>query len=293
MRIITVATLLVVSSFAGATPPAHTLSEREASEHFLYHYNAVDEMYAKQLLSLSEGFLSFIKDNYFTPSFEYPLTALVFSSKNDFRRYLKSKLGISNPPNFGIYIGEHKLFATFRGSGIGTFTHEIMHPLVESNLPDRPEWAKEGIPSFFEKFFGYWEGGRLQLQLGYQNPWRIRRLGDEITNLDLKKIVTLKRRNYAKYGNSELRMVSVFIDRQGLLEKYLTLVKNSDKKGYRLYIEAAFEKPIEDIIPLWKIYLDDVNKNKANIYKIPGSAILRSKAEFESLTGDLYLQKAL
>ncbi|MBQ0721632.1 MAG: hypothetical protein KBT88_01795 [Gammaproteobacteria bacterium] len=293
MKFLLTAALILISSLTGAAPPAHRLSETKVSEHFVYHYNNIDARYAGQLLTLSEGFLSFIKDNYFNPKFEYPITALVFSSKQDFQHYLKHDLHIKNPPNFGIYIKEYKLFATFRGSGIGTFTHEIMHPLVEENLPSRPEWAVEGIPGFFEKFFGYWEGNKLQLQLGYQNPWRVHQLGDEITNLDLKKIITLKRRNYAKASNSELRMVSVFIDRQGLFEKYLALVNANDKKGYRFFIEAAFEKPIEDIIPLWRAYLEDVSRNKASIYKIPGSAILGSKEEFETLKAKLYLQKPL
>lgn len=293
MKSVLTVILILISSLAIAIPPAHNLSEEKASQHFVYHYNDVDSIYAEQLLNISEGFLSFIKENYFNPTFNYPLTALVFSSKHDFHLYLKNKLHIQNPPNFGIYIREYKLFATFRGSGIGTFTHEIMHPLVEENLPDRPEWAVEGIPSFFEKFFGYWEGEKLQLQMGYQNPWRVHQLGTGITNLDLKEIVTLKLRNYAKSSNSELRMVSVFIDRQGLLKKYLTLVSSRDKNGYQLYIEAAFEKSIDDIVPLWQAYLEDVSMNRASIYKIPGSSILQSKAEFEKIRDDLYLQKAL
>jgi hypothetical protein len=52
-----------------------------------------------------------------------------------------------------------------------------MHPVVASELPETPSWGWEGIPAFFEKFYGYKEGDRLYLKWRYQNPWRIRSLG--------------------------------------------------------------------------------------------------------------------
>ena len=37
------------------------------------------------------------------------------------------------------------------GSGVGTLTHEIVHPLVESDFPSAPTWLNEGIASVFEQ----------------------------------------------------------------------------------------------------------------------------------------------
>jgi hypothetical protein len=171
MKIIAIFSLLLFSSIIVAEDyPNHMLEKSVESAHFIYYYNETDTQYVKELIRLSEGFLSFIGRNYFEPSFTYPITALVFSNKQEFHIYLKNKIGIHNPPHFGIYLKQYRLFATFRGSGIGTFTHEIMHPLVEANLADCPVWAIEGIPSFFEKFIGFWDGNELHLQLGYQNP---------------------------------------------------------------------------------------------------------------------------
>jgi hypothetical protein len=36
------------------------------------------------------------------------------------------------------------------GPGIGTLTHEIVHPLVEADFPGAPVWIDEGIASLFE-----------------------------------------------------------------------------------------------------------------------------------------------
>ena len=64
-----------------------------------------------------------------------------------------------------------------------------MHPLVERNLRDRPAWAIEGIPTFFEKFYGYWRDDELVVNWGFQNPWRIKKLGANLAQLDLQGIL--------------------------------------------------------------------------------------------------------
>jgi hypothetical protein len=35
----------------------------------------------------------------------------------------------------------------------------------------------EGIPTFFEKFYGYWKDDEPVVYWGFQNPWRIDQLG--------------------------------------------------------------------------------------------------------------------
>lgn len=36
------------------------------------------------------------------------------------------------------------------GPGIGTLTHELVHPIVQADFPGAPEWLNEGIASLFE-----------------------------------------------------------------------------------------------------------------------------------------------
>ena len=117
------------------------------------------------------------------------------------QRFLSQQLGRNEPPLFGLYLPENNLFVTYNGSGLGTFAHEIMHPVVEAELPHVPSWGREGIPTFFEKFYGYKESNRLHLKWGYQNPWRIRALGERLLKLQLGNIVR------ASSNQSELRLV--------------------------------------------------------------------------------------
>ena len=65
-----------------------------------------------------------------------------------------------------------------------------------------------GIPTFFEKFLGHWDGDRLVLEWGYHNPWRIEDLGDKLTTLDLARIVA-DQRPVSVLNNSERRLVLV------------------------------------------------------------------------------------
>jgi hypothetical protein len=36
------------------------------------------------------------------------------------------------------------------GPGLGTLTHELVHPLLETDFPGAPTWLNEGIASLFE-----------------------------------------------------------------------------------------------------------------------------------------------
>ena len=137
-----------------------------------------------------------------------------------------------------------------------------MHPLVQYNLPATPRWAEEGIPSFFEKFYGYRGGTNLILTFGFQNPWRIKELGTNIPALNLKRIVASEE----GVGTSEKRMVAMFLFKQGLFKKHLDLIMKNQKRGYGTFIEASFEKRFSDIEPLWKTYLNETYQQSGNPY---------------------------
>jgi len=167
-----------------------------------------------EIMCFADGFVRLINRDFFKADFDYPIRVLVFNDRTQFKQFLIQQLRVGDPPNFGIYIPSYKLFATYEDSGLGTFAHEILHPLVERNLKDRPAWALEGIPTFFEKFYGYWKDKELTAYWGYQNPWRIQQLGSNLTQLDLKQVIADPKRSDAsskvERTESDWRMASVF-----------------------------------------------------------------------------------
>jgi hypothetical protein len=274
--------LVFVNGCATASDIRKDFNNNIKTEHFDFYFNGAVNNNIREIAKFSEGFLSVLKRDFFNPSFDYPIKVLIFPTRDTFQSYLRTNLGIANPPSFGIYLAEYKLFATYEESGLGTFAHEIMHPLITKNFPKRPVWADEGIPSFFEKFFGYWNGNDLVLSFGYQNPWRIEELGKRIDDLDLKTILYRTVNDYSINKNSDLRMVSVFLWRQGKFRRYLDLLSRNDRGVYGTFFEAALGKNLEEIVPIWRQYLRETKINRSYIYRIPPSKVFDNEESYNS-----------
>ncbi|HET7545384.1 MAG TPA: hypothetical protein VFK05_36205 [Polyangiaceae bacterium] len=54
---------------------------------------------------------------------------------------------------YGFYLHGDRRIVMNVGPGIGTLTHELIHPLVEADFPAAPDWLNEGIASLFEHFY--------------------------------------------------------------------------------------------------------------------------------------------
>jgi hypothetical protein len=231
-------------------------------------------------IRLADNFVDIVKRDFFNADRGYPIRVFICQDEGKFVQFMHRDLEIQDPSDFGIYLFSKKLLATYEDSGLGTFAHEALHPLVEENLPHRPAWAVEGVPTFFEKFYGYWNGGHLVLYWGFQNPWRIRELGPELTRLDLKRIISEDER--PEQSESKLRMASMFLWEQGKLRRFLRLVAANDRLAYPTYFEAAMGMPIDKITPIWQSYLESIERNRAEMLSLPLSTVLQNEAEFQA-----------
>ncbi len=252
---------------------------QQQTKYFDFRYKQNPEI-IKAIARFADGFINVVNRNFFKADFDYPIRVLVLEDRTSFKKFLQQQFGIADPPNFGIFLYQYNLFATYEDSGLGTFAHEIMHPLVERNLKDRPIWAIEGIPTFFEKFYGFWKNDELVVNWGYQNPWRIEMLGTNLVQLDLKEIVSTME-TPGKYRESDRRLVSVFLWEQGKFKQFLQLIKNREKNGYDSYFEAAMGMPIDRIVPLWQGYLNKIAVQRREIMRLPPSIILPDEPAFQ------------
>ncbi len=148
--------LLLLSAVTMAQGYLEQFPSHQRTKYFEFHYKRNPERIAA-IARFADGFVTLLNRDFFKADFDYPIRVLVLEDRAAFQEFLRREFRVNDPPNFGIYLPAHKLFATYEDSGLGTFTHEILHPLVERNLKDRPLWAMEGIPTFFEKFYGYWK----------------------------------------------------------------------------------------------------------------------------------------
>ena len=276
---------------AQADAPMNGFPYLTQSKFFSLHYQR-DSWDAAGFARLADGFVELVNRDFLEMPFSYPIKVLVLADRASFKTYLRKQLHIIDPPSFGIYIFAEKLFVTFEDAGIGTFAHEIMHPLIERNLFNCPVWATEAIPAFFEKGFGYWDRDDLVMQWGYQNPWRIQALASGLESLDLAHILA-DQRPITDSANSDRRLVSVFLWQHGKFRVFLRLIKDQNYLGYGSYFEAAMGKPLREIEPMWKEYLADIASHRTEISRIPASAVFSDRASYAKALSELYLWRIL
>ena len=140
-----------VSRFSQSTP--EQLPFRQQSKYFDFQFRQHPER-IKSLARFVDAFIDVVNRDFFKAEFDYPIRVVVTENFSTHRAFVSQQFGVTNP-TMGVFLYKQNLFATYENSGLGTFAHEIMHPLVERNLRDRPPWVIEGILSFFEKFYGY------------------------------------------------------------------------------------------------------------------------------------------
>ena len=248
-------------------------SNRIESKYFIF-YSDLPRREVQNYTEFSNLFLEVVDRDFVRLRNFKRMTAVVLPDQNGMQRFLAQRLGRNEPPLFGIYVAELHLFVTYDGSGLGTFTHEIMHAVVSAELTNTPSWGSEGIPTFFEKFYGYKEGNWLYLKWGYQNPWRIRALGERLLTLNLAEIMN------RSHDQSEQRLVSVFLYRRGKWRTFLDLVNRGEKKGHATYVEAAFGQRLSELEHDWRAYLQDTYARRNQIYRLPASRYFPSRQEF-------------
>jgi hypothetical protein len=275
---------------ARATDWSKKFQFERKSHYFEFHYQR-ETWDATGFARFADAFVDLVNRDFIKVEFDYPIQVLVLPDRAGFQQFLKREFRVSDPPNFGVYFPAFKVFATYEDSGLGTFAHEIMHPFVDRNLRDCPIWASEAIPAFFEKFIGYWDGDRLMAQWGYQNPWRIEAIGNHLRSLDLTRILT-DRRPVTDFNNSERRLVTVFLWQQRKFERFLQLIADRKHTGFASYFEAAMEKPLKEIVPLWQSYLAEIGTHRVDIMRVPGSVVFSDRTTYEKTLADykLWLQ---
>ncbi len=274
IKFLTIMHLLSLFAF-GSLGLASDFENQYESAHFIFHYN--DDTLIDHLSRFCDGFIELVNRDFFEVPIDSPIHVYILKDREAFKRYLADTLHVSKSPGYGMYLPQRGGFVTYENAGLEAFAHEIIHTLMLHKSHSFPVWANEGIPSFFEKFFGYWEGDKLCLDFGFQSSWRIDKMRRTIVQLDLERMI----RHGRNFTTSEKRLVSMFLFQQGKLKTYLDLVKVRQKKGYNTFVEAAFERELTELVPLWQQYLRDVYENRTHICGIPDSQVFDSKDEYD------------
>jgi hypothetical protein len=79
-----------------------------------------------------------------------PVAVYLFASRAPYEAFCRSHLHEGCMSPYGFYRPDVRVIVMNAGPGIGTLTHEMVHPLVEADFPRAPTWIDEGIASLFE-----------------------------------------------------------------------------------------------------------------------------------------------
>lgn len=93
-------------------------------------------------------------DAYLNGRFEtkpaHAIGVYLFADATSYETYCAAHLGGRCASPFGMYEPNVRRIVMNAAPGLGTLTHELVHPLVEADFPHAPVWINEGIASLFE-----------------------------------------------------------------------------------------------------------------------------------------------
>jgi hypothetical protein len=115
------------------------------------------------------------------------ISVYLFSTSESYDAYCKKHLGEPCISIYGFYRPDLRRIVMNAGLGLGTLTHELVHPIIETDFPSAPTWINEGIASLFEAPVIPRPG-----EIHGRKNWRYPRLARALQNADDKGKVALE-----------------------------------------------------------------------------------------------------
>jgi hypothetical protein len=78
------------------------------------------------------------------------VSVYMFADARPYDAFCKKRWDEACMSPFGFYQPGERIIVMNAGPGIGTLSHEIVHPIVETDFPKAPDWLNEGLASLFE-----------------------------------------------------------------------------------------------------------------------------------------------
>ena len=122
--------------------------------------------------------------HFFTKPIDFPIKVYLFKDKESYEAYNIKRDGEKPSTPYGFYRSSDRTMVMNIATGLGTLSHELVHPLLAQDFPGVPAWFNEGFASLFE-CFSYGEDDCMK---GHVN-WRLPNLQKAIAE---KKTVPLK-----------------------------------------------------------------------------------------------------
>src|SRR5262245_48196656 len=172
---------------------------------------------------ITTGFLrskvSLLEKEYFTKRPEKLLEVWLFRNEKTFRKGAKKFFNDNPETPYGYYSPDANALI-MNASGLGTLSHELVHPYMEANFPDVPSWFNEGLASLYER-----PSERKGHIIGLPN-WRLPNLKKEIKAGTLPKLTKLLGTTRDGFYEAQFdayayaRYIVYYLQEQGKLQEF-------------------------------------------------------------------------
>jgi hypothetical protein len=216
----------------------------------------VGDYAAKDVKRTTTGFLrdklALLEKDFFTKRPEKLLEVWLFKNERSFRKGAKKFFGDAPDTPFGYYSPDHNALV-MNASGLGTLSHELVHPYMEVNFPDVPSWFNEGLASLFE-----YPGERKGHIIGNVN-WRLPNLKKEIKAKTLPKLDVLLSTTSDEFYGAEYdayayaRYLMYYLQEQGKLQEfYKTFLADKKDLTGASALKKVLGEDLETFEPKWR-----------------------------------------
>ena len=116
------------------------------------------------------------------------ISVYLFPNAKQYDAYCQKQLGAPCISVYGFYRPDLRRIVMNAEPGLGTLTHELVHPIIDTDFPQAPTWLNEGIASLYEAPVMPRAG-----EIHGRKNWRHPRLLQALASKDERQLVTLER----------------------------------------------------------------------------------------------------
>ncbi len=206
-----------------------------------------------QSVSLMRSSMAAYMNNRFARKPTEAISVYLFPEGTSYERFCKQKFDAPCIAHYGFYQPSNRYMVMNAGLGLGTLTHEIVHPLVESDFPQAPTWINEGIASLFEAPM-ITKPGEIHGAKNWRHPRLKRALGSSQERDHARLDVLFGMRDTTFRGDSEdlhyamARYVCQWLDERGKLWAFYQKWRDNadtDPSGTKAFTEVVGMTPAE------------------------------------------------
>jgi hypothetical protein len=211
---------------------------------------------AKEVQHITTSFLrskiQLLEKDFFAKRPSKLIEVWLFRNERTFRSGAKKFFGDDPDTPYGYYSPSSSALI-MNASGLGTLSHELVHPYMEENFAHVPAWFNEGLASLFER-----PSERHGHLIGLPN-WRLPELKREIRADKLptlsKLLHTTSDEFYAASWDAyaQARYLVYYLQEHGMLHDFYTKFLADAKDGSgQAALEALLGEDLATFEPRWR-----------------------------------------